>query len=191
RQGLPVLNAVGELVGMLTLQDIEKAGSREESMENLRAGEICTRPPLTAHPDETIGAALRRMSAQDIGRLPVVSREDPRHLVGLLRRSDVIHAYDLALAKRTALRHRTQEVRLGILSGASVVEVLVEAGSEAAGKRVSELQWSKDCLIASIRRGRTVLLPHGDTMLKSGDILVVVSEGEGLREAQHLCVKKE
>lgn len=189
RQGLPVLNAVGNLVGMLTLQDIEKAGSQEEGVENLRVGQVCTKPPLTVYPDETIGTALRRMSARDIGRLPVVSREDPGHLVGLLRRSDVIHAYDLALAKRTVLRQRTDEVRLGILSGANVAEVMVEAGSEAAGKRVSELHWSKDCLIASIRRGRSVLLPHGDTMLKSGDILVVVSEGEGLREAQHLCAK--
>lgn len=189
RQGLPVLNAEGELVGMFTLKDVERAGGRSGGLEGLFVKDVCSRPLLTAFSDETIGAALKRMSVRDIGRLPVVSRENSLRMVGLLRRSDVIHAYEIALARRAALRHRTHEVRLGILSGANVSEVLVEAGSVAAGKRVREIQWSQDCLIASIRRGRSVLLPHGETLLKQGDILVIVTEREGFTNAQTLCRK--
>ena len=47
-----------------------------------------------------IGAALRRMAPRDLSRLPVVSRDDPLRLVGLVRRNDVVRAYGLGVAKR-------------------------------------------------------------------------------------------
>lgn len=95
--GLPVLDAAGALVGVVTVQDLDRA--RTES-PNAAVGAVCTRELLVAHPDETIAAALRRMSARDVGRLPVVARDEPRRLLGMLRRSDVIRAYDLALTRR-------------------------------------------------------------------------------------------
>jgi len=42
-------------------------------------------------------------------------------------------------------------------------------------------------VIASIRRGRTLELPHGDTLLSPGDLLLIVCEGKGLEETQRLC----
>ena len=47
-----------------------------------------------------IADALRLMSARDLGRVPVVTVEDPGHIVGLLRRRDVMRAYDLAFTKQ-------------------------------------------------------------------------------------------
>jgi CIC family chloride channel protein len=75
--GLPVLNERGELTGILTVQDIERA---EQAGETL-VGEACTRDLLVAYPDETLADALRRMGVRDIGRLPVVDRDDPRRLL--------------------------------------------------------------------------------------------------------------
>jgi CIC family chloride channel protein len=85
-QGLPVLNRKGELFGLVTMRDIRDT----EHDENDRIGEISSRDLLVAYPDDTIGAALRRMAVQDIGRMPVVSRENQKLLVGLLRRADAI-----------------------------------------------------------------------------------------------------
>ena len=48
----------------------------------------------------SIADALRLMSARDLGRVPIVTVEDPGHIVGLLRRRDVMRAYDLALTKK-------------------------------------------------------------------------------------------
>ena len=56
------------------------------------------------------------MSQKDLGRLPVVSRDNPRRLVGILRRADVIRAYDIALTRRTAARHAAKQVRLDAFS---------------------------------------------------------------------------
>ncbi|MFO0794168.1 MAG: CBS domain-containing protein [Candidatus Brocadiaceae bacterium] len=53
-------------------------------------------------PDDTISAALRRIGVRDVGQLPVVARKNPRHLVGLLRNTDIARAYDLAVTRRAA-----------------------------------------------------------------------------------------
>jgi chloride channel protein, CIC family len=114
--GLPVINASGELVGILTVQDIERGQSEGPAPQTI--GEACTRELLTAFPDETIGTALRRMSPRDIGRLPVVAHDNRRKLLGVLRRTDLVRAYDIALTRRTERRHSTQQVRLGTFTGA-------------------------------------------------------------------------
>jgi len=62
------------------------------------AGDIATSPPIVCFPDQTLAEALRQVGALDVGRLPVVDRDDPRHLLGLLRRHDIIGAYTRAAA---------------------------------------------------------------------------------------------
>jgi CIC family chloride channel protein len=189
--GLPVVNAANEIVGILTLQDMDRA--HQAGKENLTIGEVCTRNMLEAYPDETIGAVLRRMSASAVGRLPVVERDNPRHLVGLLRRSDVIRAYDLALTRRAVLRHRAHQVRLGAMSdeGMTVTEVQIEPEAVCTGKRISEIKWPHDCVIATLRRGRHFVIPHGDTILRSGDVLVAVAEGEAREIVIRICKNLE
>ena len=44
-----------------------------------------------------------------------------------------------------------------------------------------------DSVIASLRRGRRMLIPHGDTVLQAGDVLVVVAEGQSLKIPRRLC----
>ncbi len=103
--GLPVLNNAGELTGIVTVQDIDRAQGDDSGMVRT-VGEVCTRDLLLAYSDETIGAALRRIGVRNVGQLPVVARNNLRRLVGLLRNTDIARAYDLALTHRAAIRHR-------------------------------------------------------------------------------------
>ena len=103
--GLPVLNDAGELTGIITVQDIDRAQGDNSSMVRT-VGEVCTRELLLAYPDETIGAALRRIGVRNVGQLPVVARNNLSRLVGLLRNADIARAYDLAVTRRAAIRHR-------------------------------------------------------------------------------------
>jgi CIC family chloride channel protein len=183
--GLPVVDARSELCGILTIQDVERVQANGGSP--ITIGQACTREVLTAFPDETIGTALRRMSTRDIGRLPVVARDNRRKLLGVLRRTDLVRAYDIALTRRTTMRHTAQQVRLGAFSGTQVIEVTIEAAAPCADKRVGEVSWPRDCVLASVRRGRQTLLPHGDTMVRPGDVLVAVVEGEAREQVQALC----
>ena len=187
--GLPVLDARGELYGILTVQDLERAQLNGEGAISI--GQACTREVLTAFPDETIGTALRRMSTRDIGRLPVVARDNRRQLLGVLRRTDLVRAYDIALTRRTTLRHSAQQVRLGSFTGAQVIELSIAPQAACANRRVSAVPWPRDCVLASVRRGRQLLIPHGDTVLRPGDVLVAVVEGEARAEVQRLCSSSE
>jgi len=181
--GLPVVAADGRLAGILTLQDIRHAGGAGT------VGEACTRDLEVTFPDETLNLALRRMSRRDVGRLPVVQRDDPRRLVGILGRPDVIHAYDLALTRRVAQRHQEGTLRLDALTPArvEVTDVVVEAGSLCAGKALNEIAFPRECVIASVRRGGAVFIPRGDATLQPGDVLVLVAQGEARARALELC----
>lgn len=182
--GMAVLDANGDLMGLVTLQDLARAA--EKSPPDVTVADICVRELLTAFPDESIGAALRRMSVRDVGRLPVVDRRDPRRLLGMLTRAGVIRAYEMALARRTALRHHAGQARLSALTGASTEEFRVEPGSPVAGKQVAEVDWPQNCLIASIRRGSHVLIPRGHTAIEPGDVIVAVLEDDALPRLREL-----
>jgi CBS domain-containing protein len=64
--------------------------------------EAGTRDPVVAHEDELLTDALTRMAHSDVGRLPVVAREDPRRLVGYLGRSGIVTAWTRGLEEETA-----------------------------------------------------------------------------------------
>ncbi len=166
--GFPVLDAQGELYGVVTLQDLERAATNPLASE-LRVRDICTREVVVAYPDEPVWAALRRMGVRDIGRLPVVDRGNPKRLLGVIRRSDIIRAYNIAIARRVELQHRMDRLRLGRVTGTEFVEAEVTPGSPAAGRQIRELSLPHECLIVSIRRGPGLVIPHGDTVLQPGD----------------------
>ncbi len=184
--GLPVVDSAGRLAGILTVQDVDRVLGTP-SDEALTVGAVCTRDLLVAYPDETIGAAMRRMGTRDVGRLPVVARDDPRRLVGMLRRVELVRAYDAALTQWAARRHRAHQARLDAVGLINVEEVVVAPGAACAGRPVKDVPWPRECVIASVRRGRRVLIPHGDTVLRPGDVVVAVAEGEARAALLHLC----
>jgi CIC family chloride channel protein len=176
--GLPVLNGKGELCGMITMADIERAIEQNPGNLQLPAGQFCSQKLVVVHPDYTIQQALRLMGRYDIGRLPVVDPVNPRKLLGWLSRVDLVRAYDLALARRTEVRHKVTQVQLGTVSGVAVFEITVEAGSHLDGKLVSEIGLPEGSLVASVRRGRRVTIPHGKTRLEAGDQIAIVAKEE-------------
>jgi chloride channel protein, CIC family len=91
RQGVPIVDAQGELAGIITRSDLMRAMESEPGREKsvLEAG---TRNLVVAYPDELLRDAVARMLARDIGRLPIVDRRDPRRLVGYLGRAGVMRA---------------------------------------------------------------------------------------------------
>ncbi len=184
--GLPVLNEAGELSGILTIQDIERI-QNDISAKNFTVGESCTRDLLIARPDETIGAALRRMGGRDLDSLPVVLRNNPLCLIGLLSSTDIVRAYDLALTRREQTRHRIHQAHLSDASDVNVERVTVESGSPCANKHIREVVWPRESIIATVRRGREIFIPDGDTILKVGDVLVVVADIEIREQVQRLC----
>lgn len=172
--GIPVLNKYDELVGIISISDIERALMQEGVGLDAPVGRFCSRRLLVTYKDETIQQALQRMGAYDIGRLPVVQRNNPRRLIGWISRSAVVRAYKLALIQRASQHHRVGQVRMEAMSGADVVEIDIPKDSPLVGRRLCDVPWPHDSLVASLQRGFQLLIPHGDTVLQAGDRLAIV-----------------
>lgn len=90
-QGHPIVDPAGRMVGIITRSDVLRALDKDAA-GRLTVLEAGTKDPLVAYPDELLSTAVARMLRQDIGRLPVVSREEPNRVIGYLGRSQVMAA---------------------------------------------------------------------------------------------------
>ena len=90
-QGLFIVDQEGKLVGLITRGDVLRALDQDTSgvLNVLEAG---SKELVVTYPDELISEASDKMLYNDIGRLPVVRREDSRQLVGYLGRNGVMAA---------------------------------------------------------------------------------------------------
>ncbi|MBF5041582.1 chloride channel protein [Aggregicoccus sp. 17bor-14] len=91
-QGYPVVSAEGRLVGVLTRRDF-LAVKEGPAADGLTVGSLVKRAPSVVFDDRSMRDAADQMVREGVGRLPVVSAEDPQKLVGILTRSDLLSAH--------------------------------------------------------------------------------------------------
>ncbi len=175
--GLAVVEDGGRLYGIVTLKDLEKAADAHLSSGTVK--DICTTRVRTVFPDETLQDALRHFGALDVGRIPVVDRADPRRLLGLLRRSDIIHAYARAALDHQARLERLERMRLEQTLETHTVEIVLDDDHCAVGRTLQELHLPDDCVIVTIRRGRRTVIPRGSTQLLAGDRVIAIATTDG------------
>jgi CIC family chloride channel protein len=103
-QGLPIIGKDGKLVGVVTQGDLLHAleADPKGTATVLDAG---SRNLTVAYPDESAFDALFRMLQNDIGRLPVVSREDSKNMVGYLNRSSILGAWTRQMEEEGLREH--------------------------------------------------------------------------------------
>jgi CIC family chloride channel protein len=94
--GFPVVDA-GNLVGMVTFDDIRKIPPQDQ--ERMTVGEIAARSLITIDPHLSAKYAMDLMHENGIGRLPVVDKNHPGKLLGIITRTDVIRAYERQMEK--------------------------------------------------------------------------------------------
>lgn len=86
-----ILNAQGDLVGMVTRGDLIRALEAGTDLENTVLS--CQNGGLiVTYPDEILRDAINKMVHRNIGRLPVVSRSQPSKPIGYIGRSAIIKA---------------------------------------------------------------------------------------------------
>jgi H+/Cl- antiporter ClcA len=103
-QGLPIVGTDGQLVGVVTQGDLLRALEADPrgKASVLEAG---SRDLIVAHPDESASDALFRMLKNDIGRLPVVSCENSKEMVGYLNRSSILGAWTRQMEEEGVREH--------------------------------------------------------------------------------------
>ncbi|MFL5574523.1 MAG: chloride channel protein [Gemmatimonadaceae bacterium] len=112
-QGFPVVDAAGDLVGVVTRRDL--LGPTDDPGRTV--GSVIRRRPAVVYEDSTLRDAADHMVLEQVGRLPVVTRERPRTVVGIVTRSDLLAAHaprlTAARVRATPTRARGTAARAG------------------------------------------------------------------------------
>ena len=54
------------------------------------------------------------------------------------------------------------------------------------GARVSEIPFHQDSMLMLVRRGEEIHIPHGDTLLRQGDLVTVFGTGTALEDSKRM-----
>lgn len=161
-----------KLVGLITISDIDRAVEENVPLDaNVHSIATLWQQLLVAYPDESVGEALARMGTRGIGQLPVVSRSEDHHVLGLISRIGITKAYSLALSRRSEIESRTEEVEQKFRTEAEFVKIKLKPQDPFIGKPLKDISrlLPEDCVLVSIERNGRMIIPHGYTIFEAGD----------------------
>lgn len=91
--GFPVVNAQGELVGMVTYAEIRKAFESGLDSKVALIDKIMRSEVPVATPDDVLVDIVRQMQVYQVDRIAVVEPGNPKRLLGLITRANIMAAY--------------------------------------------------------------------------------------------------
>jgi len=103
--GFPVLDDEGQLLGIVTETEITRQIDTAAGEQKKTAGDIAARNPLIAYPDQTLDRLIEQIEESE-ARMPVVSREDGKQLLGVIGRHELISAYRRKAKRAPVTRQR-------------------------------------------------------------------------------------
>ena len=87
--GYPVIDEKCELVGIVTIEEASKVDKKNR--DETTVGEIARRNLEVVYPEETGFDAFKKMSDQGTGRLIVLDPANPKKMLGIVTKSDLMH----------------------------------------------------------------------------------------------------
>ncbi len=91
--GFPVVNAQGELTGMVTYVEIHKAYQDHLDLKTTLIGQIMRKNMPLSFLDDVLVDVVRLMQEHKTDRISVVESDNPKRLVGLITRANIMAAY--------------------------------------------------------------------------------------------------
>jgi CIC family chloride channel protein len=91
---LPVIDGDGRLAGVLGYNELRDVLTGQPLDRARTARDLMRTPPPVCHPEDTLTNVTEKFRLANIGRLPVVTREQPDRLVGVVSHTDVLAAYE-------------------------------------------------------------------------------------------------
>lgn len=87
--GYPVLDNNGDLAGVVTIEDAAQVD--KEKRNTTLVCQIARRQPAAAYPGESALDAFKRMTEHETGRILVLDRANPKKILGIITKTDLIH----------------------------------------------------------------------------------------------------
>ncbi len=99
-KSFPVVDREGRLSGIVTHYDYRDVVFDENLKDLVVVKELATPKVVTVSIDDNLYDAMEKITSKDFSILPVVSTHEPRQLMGVLTRRDIISAYNRAITKK-------------------------------------------------------------------------------------------
>ncbi|MBW4553735.1 MAG: chloride channel protein [Aphanocapsa sp. GSE-SYN-MK-11-07L] len=105
-----VINPLGELVGVITLSDLNRALAKYHSpSEPVTLHQICSKALIYVYSHESLAVAIARLAGGGLHQLPVIDQCPPHAVLGLVRLEQITLTYELALSDRLQNQYLTKE----------------------------------------------------------------------------------
>lgn len=105
-QYYPVLNSESKMTGIVSFQDIREI-MLEQGLEDLVVmKDIAETELIKIFPHDSLSVATKQFGIKDIATIPVVDPNDDQKVLGILRRKDVIDAYNKGILMREISRQK-------------------------------------------------------------------------------------
>jgi CIC family chloride channel protein len=187
---LPVVNAAGELVGVLSFTALREILLEENLGALVVAADLCDHSAPTVTPDTSLGEAFRRIERVRLDEIPVVDPAAPKRVLGMLGRTNLIAAYNRAASSLGTLPLGAwlDDNEPAWSHGYRVITTPVPAGW--LGRSLREVdcrgRWGVTVLAARTPGGAHDAweVPDPDRLFEAGDLVVMAGTSERLRAAR-------
>ncbi len=107
----PVINHTGRMVGVVSMQDVKTILHDAEQRCCFLVGAICSRDVMCLTPDANLYEAMQLFDVKGIEEIPVVESMDDKWVLGMIKRRDVIAAYNHEVLKR-GISEKAESIRV-------------------------------------------------------------------------------
>lgn len=107
----PVINHKGLMVGVVSMQDVKNVLHDPEQRVCYLVGAICTRDVIMLTPDHNLYEAMQLFDVKGIEEIPVVESLEQPWVLGMLKRQEVVAAYNHEMLKR-GINERADSIRM-------------------------------------------------------------------------------
>ena len=97
--GFPVTDSNEELVGLLTYAELHSVVTNDDLVPQLLVvKDVMREPSPIVFSDEPVSDVTPKFDAQQVDRFPVVHRDNPKKMVGIITQADVLNVYQKMLS---------------------------------------------------------------------------------------------
>jgi len=178
-RGAPCVDTEGRYVGAVTLDAVHEAALAPQVAD---LAQLVDMSVLPIREQQHLDVVLDVLTTAPQTWVPVI--DDERRVKGTISISDVVHGY------RRALEARMRQIA-GIGGAVGAAEIIVADNAVIDGTALGAAGLPRGVLITAIERGHEVISPAGDTIIRSGDRMMVLGSAEDLdRLGKRLSVKQ-
>lgn len=166
--GVPVVDDEGRFEGAVSLEDLNQLGD-EADAHSIEAAVDASAPTVAGSAHLDVGLDALTTASQHW----ITVLDNDRAVIGTIAMSDVVRGYRLGLLAGLRKLDGTEDA-------AGTHDAKITARSSLVNIPLRLAGFPDGVIVTSIQRGRDLVVPVGDTVLRGGDRLVVIGRSEDI-----------